>query len=202
MPITEHTRREIETVLERHIQLDEDYCYFLIRWMALNRGYNELVEADKDYKKVLEIGQRLQAHWGEVQDLAVQLVSLECIGGERSSDYELLKPNQWVKSATLYLRDRLELQHAVPPEGCEFTACRMEKRRLCNNVVFHPWDEQDEDWQEMAALLRLVYQVRCNLVHGDKRWSMPNSQTNRDHRLVRISTRILGEVLPFLLQEA
>jgi len=44
-------------------------------------------------------------------------------------------------------------------------------------------------------LLRLVYQVRCNLVHGDKRLMASGFQRERDHRLVELSYEILKIIL-------
>lgn len=195
MSITEDTRREIQAVLDEDFRLPDRYQTFLVKWLAFNRAYNDLDEG-QDHEKVLAVGQRLQEHWDEVAGLAVQLVSLECIGGERVEGSELLKPTRWVKSATLYLRERLGLQPPADPRACEFVACRMEKRSLCNEVIIDRWQKQ-----EMAGLLRLVYQVRCNLVHGDKRLSRQDVQTNRDRQLVQISTQIMNRVLEFLLQD-
>jgi len=196
MPIAKDTRREIEAVLDEGFRLSTSYQSFLIKWMAFNRAYNDLdLGVNGDREKVLAVGKRLQDHWGEVSDLARQLVSLECIGSERVEGSDLLKPTKWMKSATLYLRERLNLVSPADPRACEFAACRAKKRELCNEGS-DPWHEQ-----EMAALLRLVYQVRCNLVHGDKRLAGQDIQTNRDGQLVQISTQIVDRVLELLLLE-
>ncbi|MFQ5343220.1 MAG: hypothetical protein ACE5F6_16900, partial [Anaerolineae bacterium] len=171
------------------------YETFLVMWLAFNRAYNDLEEG-RDYEKVLAVGQRLQQRWDEVSGLASLLVSLECIGGEPVGDSRLLQPNEWVKGATLYLREQLDLQSAIDPQTCEFGACRPEKRRLCDRVEPKAWDKG-----EMAALLRLVYQVRCNLIHGDKRLADQDVQTNRDQQLICISRETLDRVLGFLLEE-
>ena len=195
MSISEDTRQEMQAVLDPDFRLSEDYHRFLMKWIAFNRAYSDL-EQGQDYEKVLRIGDRLKDHWDEVSDLARHLVSLECIGGERDKGSELLKPSKWVKSATLFLREQLDLRPPGDPRACAFAACRLEKRRLCDEVESVQWDRR-----EMAALLRLVYQVRCNLVHGDKRLVGQDIQTNRDRRLVQISTRTLDHVLEFLLQD-
>lgn len=195
MPIAEDTRREIEAVLREDFQLHPVYETFLVMWLAFNRAYNDLEEG-RDYEKVLAVGQRLQQRWDEVSGLASLLVSLECIGGKRVEDSGLLQPNEWVKGATLYLREQLDLQSAIDPQTCEFGACRPEKRRLCDRVEPKAWDKG-----EMAALLRLVYQVRCNLIHGDKRLADQDVQTNRDQQLICISRETLDRVLGFLLEE-
>lgn len=51
----------------------------------------------------------------------------------------------------------------------------------------------DSPRQEMSALLALVYQVRCNLIHGNK-----DPARERDLRLVQISNSVLQAVLPEL----
>jgi len=197
MPITEDTRLEIEAALDGDFRLPGDYHSFLVKWLAFNRAYNDMeLEASRDREKAVAVGKKLQQHWGEFSGSATQLVSLECVGGERVADSALLRPKEWVKSATLYLRDRLGLQCRADQDKCEFGACRPEKQRLCNDVEHDPWDKE-----EMAALLTLVYQVRCNFVHGDKRQSGECIQTDRDHLLVQISIDILDRVLKFLLQE-
>jgi hypothetical protein len=194
MPISEDTRQEMQAVLDPDFRLSEDYHRFLMKWIAFNRAYSDL-EQGQDYEKVLRIGDRLKDHWDEVSDLARHLVSLECIGGERDKGSGLLKPSKWVKSATLFLRERLSLIQATDPHGCRFAACRQQKRRLCDDVDVVAWDKN-----EMAALLRLVYQVRCNLVHGDKRLFEWDVQTNRDLDLVETSTHVLDCILGLLLQ--
>jgi len=53
--------------------------------------------------------------------------------------------------------------------------------------------------REVAALLRLVYQVRCNLVHGKKRIGQEDTQSNRDKDLIHLSTTILDRVISLML---
>jgi len=194
--LREDTMREIEAVLDGGFRLRSAYQSFLVKWIAFNRAYNDLEQGTRgDREKVFAVGQKLQDHWGEVSDMARQLVSMECIGSERVEGSDLLKPTKWVKSATLYLRERLSLMSPADPRACELAACRATKRELCSEG-FDPWPEQ-----EMAALLRLVYQVRCNLVHGDKRLFDQDIQTNRDDQLVQVSTQIVDRVLGLLLLE-
>lgn len=196
MPIADDTRREIEAVVDEGFQLHPDYGTFLSKWLAFNRAYNDLGYEGQDREKVLAFAEDYQNHWDEVSNLAMQLVELECIGSERVENSRLLQPNEWVKSATLYLRERLGLQSDIDPRHCEFDECRPEKRRLCDAVPDQEWNKG-----EMAALLRLVYQVRCNLVHGDKRLADKDNQTNRDRELIQFSTDILDCVLGYLLEE-
>ena len=50
----------------------------------------------------------------------------------------------------------------------------------------------------MAALMRLVYQVRCSLVHGEKRLGRMNYQTNRDRELIRLADEIMTHFLNWI----
>jgi hypothetical protein len=193
MPITEGTRQQINAVLNPRFSLPPLYRNFLVKWMAFNRAYNDLgLDSKKrDRVKVLEYAKTQEDMWPEVSDLARSLVSLECIGGSvKKSERNLLKTSCYVKGATLYLREQLELG------GCPIAECRPEKQNLCANVQEKPWTEG-----KVAALLRLVYQVRCNLVHGDKMLIDQGQQTNRDRDLVEFSIDILDVFLGSLLEE-
>jgi hypothetical protein len=203
MPIADDTRREIEAVLNREFRLRPEYQDFLVRWMAFNRAYNELdLEFHKgedhgDRAKAVAVGDQVLAdRWDDFSNLAARLVSLECVGGESVDYSDLLRPGGWVKGATLHLREELHLSAKADGQECDFASCRPEKRRLCCDV-------RAEEWQKtrMAALLRVVYQVRCNLVHGDKRFLGEDIQTNRDRALIEISVAILDRVLGYLLNE-
>jgi hypothetical protein len=189
MPITEETGREVEAVLRPGFSVSTLYQAFLAKWMAFNRAYNDLeLDSNKDVCKVLEYAETQEDMWTAVSVLAHNLVSLECIGGTRVPESNLLQPNSYVKGATLYLREQLGLTK------CPLDNCRPEKQNLCEDLEGETWNKG-----KLAALLRLVYQVRCNLVHGDK-MLIGNRQTNRDQDLVRISTGILDIVLESLLE--
>ncbi len=190
MLITEETGREVEAVLRPRFSVSPSYQTFLAKWMAFNRAYNDLeLDSKRDRAKVLEYAGTQEDKWDEVSDLANALVSLECIGSKRVSTSSLLKPDRYVKGATLYLREQLEL------EACPLAECRPKKQELCAGMSKIEWG-----MRRVAALLRLVYQVRCNLVHGDKMLIGGNRQTDRDHDLIRISTDILDIFLVSLLE--
>ena len=202
MPITDDTRLEIEAVLDRHFRLRDESHDFLVRWMAFNRAYNELdlelpANEHGDRAKAVAVGdQTLADQWDGFSALAARLVSLECIGVDPVDDSRLLRPDCWVKGATYYLREVLDLGSGTSVQQCRFVFCRLEKRELCLEV-----DPTDWDKTRMAALLRLVYQVRCNLVHGDKSIVREDIQTNRDRELIDVSVEILDRVLAHLLDE-
>lgn len=191
MPMTGETRAEIEAVV-CGLYVRPEWQDFLIRWVAFNRAYNELEDDNKEWKRVIEIGKRLQHHWNaEIQQLARNLVHLECVGVRHKKDSWLLAPDPRIKSATVYLRQKLGVHPTAQVGACDF--CREEKRILCTKVGLNNWSDG-----EMAALLRIIYQVRCNLVHGDKRLHARDIQTERDQELMQLSTDILHQALVFL----
>lgn len=196
MAISPETLSEIESALRSRGHLPRGYTEFIVKWMAFNRAYNETETARQDWEKVSSFAEKNQAHWTELTDLATQLVSIECIGSERVEDSDLVAPNKHVKSATHFLRKQLGIDTEIAPTHCVFAGCeRAEKRMICDQVEPYAWEKG-----ELVALLRLVYQVRCNLIHGEKRLMNNNEfQTNRDRQLIRISSEILDHVLNWLI---
>jgi len=61
---------------------------------------------------------------------------------------------------------------------------------MCHAVGIEAWTHS-----EMAAVMRILYQVRCNLFHGVKRLDV---QTNKDQELLSVSSDILNEVFGWL----
>jgi hypothetical protein len=61
------------------------------------------------------------------------------------------------------------------------------------NIVNDPLADPVE---RLAHLMSVVYQIRCNLIHGDK-----DPDVARDRELVRESKRVIEEVLPRLIAE-
>jgi hypothetical protein len=165
----------------------------MVRWIAFNRAYNELRFDEEETYRVMGIGDDLRIHWKDITGEARQLVSLECIGGERIPNHSLLRPNRWVKSATLFLRNRLSITPGYPHCANDPAFCRTNKVAICRPIGVEPWERS-----EMAALLRLVYQIRCNLFHGEGHLSLPDVQTNHDLKLVATSINILNTVFGWL----
>lgn len=195
MPLSPETLLEIKQASHHGGHLPPGYAEFLVKWMAFNRAYNESETVKGDWKKVASFAEKHQDRWDEVAELAKRLLSIECIGSEYVEDSSLVAPNQSVKSATIFLREKLGLVSETQPTACSFAGCiRKEKQRICNQVNFQPWTSG-----EVAALLRLVYQVRCNLMHGEKRLYGDNFQTNRDRVLIALSSQILDRVLNWFL---
>ena len=192
MSLSEQTRKELRA-LRDGVDLPGEYTQFMVHWIAFNRAYNELRFDEEESARVLGIGDDLQTHWKEVSGLARSLVSLECIGADRVQSQTLLRPNHWVKSATIFLRYRLRITPSYPNCRNDPSFCRANKVSICRPVNVDPWGRT-----EMAALLRLIYQVRCNLFHGDHQLTAPDTQTNRDRELVVVSTDILNSVFGWL----
>jgi hypothetical protein len=192
MPLSEQTRAELKA-LRHGVELPSDYLQFMVRWIAFNRAYNELRFDEEETYRVMGIGDDLRVHWKDITGEARMLVSLECIGGDRIPNHSLLRPNRWVKSATLFLRNRLSVTPAFPLCANDPAFCRANKVAICRPIDVEPWERS-----EMAALLRLVYQIRCNLFHGEGHLSLPDVQTNHDLKLVATSINILNTVFGWL----
>ncbi len=193
MPLTEQTRSELRAI-RQGFRLPDEYTRFMICWIAFNRVYNELRRDEQETQRVLGVGDDLMAYWPEITPLAAELLHLECIGSDIVPRRSLLRPNRWVKSASIFLRRQMQLQPAYPFCCVDRLFCRRGKYSMCREVEVMEWDRT-----EMAALLRLVYQVRCNLFHGDKRLSLPDAQTNHDRHLVLTSIGILNTVFGWLV---
>lgn len=145
------------------------------------------------------MGDYLQSHWQEVEPFAKELISLECVGGDKVPPFPILAPQSEVKSATLYLREKLGLHPAPNPLRCSFHACRAEKKQVCDPVACNRAKIDEWRGREMAALFRIVYQVRCNLVHGEKQLSREGFQASRDRKLVQVPDEIMDQVLEWLI---
>jgi len=196
MPISSDTQNEIHVILREGGNFPPHYASFTMKWLTYNRTYNE-IETGRDREKAIALAERFEHRWSEVENLARALVSLECIGGKRVPTSDLLQPISEVKSATHYLRLQLGLETNIDPANCRFGGCeRPEKKNLCNQVAIVPWNKSN-----IAALMRLVYQVRCSLVHGEKRLGRMNYQTNHDHDLVRFSDEIMTHFLTWINDE-
>jgi hypothetical protein len=199
MTLSNETKLQIKIGVQGSEMLPPEYQSFFIKWMAFNSAYNELAKGG-DKQKVLKMGDLLQDKWNEIAAMAGELVSLECVGGEKIPGMGMLAPQAEVKSATLYLREILGLAVYPDPVSCHFLVCRTEKREVCDQIACTAADINSWKGKEFRALLRIIYQVRCNLVHGEKRLSGENFQANRDRELVRLSDEILGRILEWLIQ--
>jgi hypothetical protein len=192
MPLTEQTKTELRAIREG-IELPGEYTQFMVRWIAFNRAFNELQREPEETARVLGIGDALGSHWKEIIPLIRHLVALECVGGDRMPQQTLLRPNRPVKSATIYLRSRLSIKPGYPECSTNARFCRGSKVSMCRAVDVDPWERS-----ELAAVLRIIYQVRCNLFHGEKQLVFPDVQTNQDRELIATANEILNSVFGWL----
>lgn len=158
------------------------YNEFFIQWMLFNSYYSKYKVGDK--KGVMKFGKEHgDTMWenGSLTDVARQISEFECVGEGRGEN----PPQLEVKSATVFLRTLFSIEH---DRICS-EVCREVKRRECSNLRFGSWTGNPA-----SALLLIVYQVRCNLFHGDKIESTPNER-ERNLFLVKSGIQVLDEVL-------
>lgn len=93
-------------------------------------------------------------------------------------------PDSWVKTATIFLRKKL---FNIPYE-CD-DICRENKQCFCTQIT-----EENYQFTELEALLRIIYQIRCNLFHGDK-LEYSGFQEIRNRELVNLSNQIIKIIL-------
>lgn len=113
------------------------------------------------------------------------MVKTECVGKGSLTE----TPSSWVKTATLQLRRKLGIN---VESVC--TTCRKEKRQECCEVK-----TEKSEFGSMEALMGILYQIRCNLFHGDKT-EREEFQMERNKSLVRIGNRILTIILNSLIE--
>ncbi len=192
MPLSEQTRKELMAIREG-IDLPQAYTQFMVRWIAFNRAFNELRKDAEETARVLGVGDDLSGHWKEIIPQSRRLVQLECVGVDAVPQQTLLRPNRAVKAATAFLRQKMMIRPGYPECTQNPKFCREAKTAMCRAVGIEPWHHS-----EMAAVMRIIYQVRCNLFHGEKRLVFPDVQTNKDQELIAISNEILNVVFGWL----
>jgi hypothetical protein len=127
--------------------IPDEYMHFAVTWSTFNRVYNENSDNGREPQRVIDTGNKLDNNWDAVAKLALELVSLECIGGEKDPS-DILRPKPEVKSATIFLREFFNIDASIEEHNCHFADCRPEKRMVCNPVGIQPWHDS-----KMAALL-------------------------------------------------
>jgi len=178
-----NAKKTIQNLLYSPEEIPKVYEKFFIHWALLNSFYNACYPGiEGDRKKVTEFGKNFSSLISSLKKTEtyniIVLIKDECVGNGRSYS----APSEYVKKATLDLKKIMNLT-----EGC--LNCRKSKRKACQNVqnvnyTFGPFE----------AIIRIIYQIRCNLFHGDK-LILSGDQFNRDKRLVEASNSILDVVL-------
>lgn len=163
----------------------EIYKRFFIQWALVNLFYSaNFPEKNKEWDKLLNFGRNFSFLFNSVKDRQeVQvLIKEECVGrGILTS-----KPSKYVKKATLMLREIYGLS-----EGC--INCREPKKQLCQNIPDVP-----NNFIPFEALIIIIYQIRCNLFHGEK-LDIFEDQNSRDKKLVEASSSILDSILRLII---
>ncbi|HEX7575163.1 MAG TPA: hypothetical protein VF360_02200 [Candidatus Methanoperedens sp.] len=167
------------------------YCQeFFTFWSLLNLYYSTInPNLTGDKKLVLKFGaDKNQLLWTFVKDNAKKLVISECVGyGDGPS-----KPEDEVLNATLYLRDILGIQQTQVCNSCR-------KATGCSKT----YSTSRKSGIELEALMRIVYQIRNNLFHGDKFALIMDDgshvgsdlyQAERNKDLICISNNILKDI--------
>ena len=177
-----NAKKTIQNWLDHSNEIPKVYEKFFIRWALINSFYNALYPGiNGDSKKVTKFGCEFSSLCNslknEKENIKV-LIKDECVG--KGSHFS--KPSKYVKRATLNLRTIMNFT-----EGC--SNCRESKRRECQNVP-----DINYNFKPFEAIIRIIYQIRCNLFHGDK-LALSGDQFNRDKRLVKASNSILYIVL-------
>ena len=177
-------KKTIRNFLDPSIKFPPEFEIFFKRWALLNSFYNIYSDAyfpklRGDCKKVLNFGREFSSIFIKIEEDKIKvLIEPECVGKGKNDSI----PGEYVKGATNQLRFELSLSN-----GCE--NCRPEKITMCENLpyvtyLFDPFE----------ALMRIIYQIRCNLFHGDK-LVFEGKQFERNIRLIKASNLILATVL-------
>jgi len=116
------------------------------------------------------------------QEYIKVLIKDEWVGNGRSTSV----PSKYVKTATKQLREKLGIVNE-----CE--NCREIKRRECQRIAL-----TDYIYEPFEAILKIIYQIRCNLFHGNK-LVLEGDQFERDRKLINAGNSILEIVLEQLL---
>ena len=182
----ENVKKTIRDWIERPIKVPENYTEFFIQWTLLNLYYNaKYSDLREEYKKILKFGVCFKFLFNKLKDKEENikiLIKDECIGNGRSTSV----PSDHVKTATIQLREKLGIAN-----GCE--NCREIKRRECQKIAL-----TDHIYEPFEAILRVIYQIRCNLFHGNK-LVLEGDQFERDRKLINAGNSILEIVLEQLL---
>ena len=158
----------------------ENFKDFFFNWTLLNVLYNAVSNYDPEYQRVLELGKFYDNLWDDnFNELARTLIKLECVGKGRDEN----PPSPYVKQATIQLRNDLGL-----PNLNLCSNCRNYKRIRCQSVV-----PDTHNFKKLEALIRIIYQIRCNLFHGEKLEDY-EPQISRNNTLINLGNKILGHI--------
>lgn len=194
----EETLEEVKEAIKKALpwpNLQVNCWQFFNYWMMFNYFYNKVADdtpenerPHKDKKKAIYFGGKYGrlfdtlASENEIWlDSVSKLLRMDCVAEGRGWQPQKLKPE--VVGATLRLRHLCGIDYAC--QNCIRDECK--KTTIDSKAC-----QQIESWNKLQLLLRILYQIRCNLFHGDKF----SPETNpRDKRLVELGSDVLRGIL-------
>ncbi len=178
----EDIKKTIKDWIRRPRIVPRNYKKFFLQWILLNLYYNaKYPELKKEYKRILKLGKCDKNLFDKLMNKRnhiIKLIKNECVGNGSS----ISVPSSYIKTASMQLREKLEIV-----DGCE--NCRGEKKSKCEGIEL-----TDYIYEPFEAVLIIIYQVRCNLFHGNK-LILDGDQFERDKMLIKSSNSILKTVL-------
>jgi len=166
----------IKNIIHNNIEYPDFYLKFFFNWSLINSWYNASSNETSETKRVVDFGKTHNHLWNEeIEKKSKKLVEKECVGEGKNN-----KPKPDVISATIYLRNKLMVNSNV---------CNNCKKNgvPCNNV-------KNMGFQNLDAIMRIIYQIRCNLFHGDKN-ELYGDEGDNNKIYVSIANEILTEIL-------
>ena len=178
---SENEKEAIETIqnyLLNNLDYPASYKTLFFRWSLINPLYNACSEEKLEVIRILNFGKKYNYLWNNrIEQKTKKLIKEECVGKGR--DHEL---DKYVLSATKYLRNELKIDSNI----CNI--CR-KKKDICNSNEI-----ENNEFEKLDAVMRIIYQIRCNLFHGDKsELNGPKGVRNKSY--VRIANEILLVIL-------
>jgi len=172
----------VETIrewLENGNSLPEESDLFFKMWVLLNAYYNENYTEAEERDRVLHFGKDFDYIFNILDTQVLRFfIAPECVGEGKHS----APPNEYIKKASEVLKNRSGISY-----NCE--NCRSDKKRSCQNIMI-----ADYRFQDFEALIRILYQIRCNLFHGDK-LDGNELQRSRNRELITNGNIILQKIL-------
>ena len=176
--------RSVQYWLDGKVHYPPNFTDFFLRWMLFNSYCSKYQAGDKQgvVEFAKEHGSNLWRNQS-VQDIAIKLANAECVGNGANE----APPHSEVKYAQEFLQQTFGIDHQTI---CQ-QVCRPNKRAGCATIVSR---EFSPPVNPAMALYRIIYQVRCNLFHGDK-VDLDAFQMERDEFLVSCGTELMDVTL-------
>jgi len=179
--------RSVQYWLDGKIHYPPNFTDFFLRWVLFNSYCNKYKTRDK--QGVVEFAKEHGADLWKiklVQDIATKLATAECVGNGAND----APPHTEVK----YSHELLQQTFGVDHQTICQSVCRADKRTVCLAVFSTDFSPPVTP---SMALYRIIYQVRCNLFHGDK-VDLDAFQMERDEFLVSCGTELMDVTLRYI----